>query len=70
MNSNRLSTSNNNLIPTITSSDLDAKLKFFLENTNLETHADGKIWIKSGKKYLSGGKKTKINCFNEEGALV
>jgi len=70
MNSNRLSTrSNSNLVPTITT-DLDAKLKFFLENTNLEIHADGRIWIKSEKKYLSGGKKTQISCFNTEGILV
>lgn len=70
MNSKRLSTTDSSLIPTIPSSHLDAKIKFLLENTNLETHADGKIWIKSEKKYLSGGKKTKINCFNEEGLLV
>jgi hypothetical protein len=69
MNSNRLSTSNSNLISTFTSSDLDPKLKFFLENTNLEIHADGKIWIKSEKKYPPSG-KTQISCFNEEGILV
>lgn len=60
-----MSTSKSNLIPTITSSDLDAKLKLFLENTHLEIHADGKILIKSAKKYLSGGNQTQISCFSE-----
>lgn len=73
MNLNRLSTSNKNLHSTFG----DSKIKFFLENSNLESHADGKIWIKSKEKYLStplgcevGRKKTKIGCFNEDGILI
>lgn len=49
--------------------ELDKQINLLLDQTNIEIHDNGKVWIKSSQKYLSG-MKIKINCFNEEGQMV
>jgi hypothetical protein len=64
INNNSLSTNKNSLINTIPK-DLDLQIQEFLKNTNLEVHDNGKIWIKSSKKYLKGRGNIQINSLNE-----
>jgi len=69
MNNNRLTTYNNSNLTII--KDLESKINYLLANSNLEIHDNGKIFIKSSKKYFKGGMRgnIQIDAFIEEGVL-
>jgi hypothetical protein len=72
MNNNRLTTpraeakNNSNLIII---KDLESKINYLLANSNLEIPDNGKIFIKSSKKYIKGRGNIQIDAFKEEGIL-
>jgi hypothetical protein len=67
MNNNRLTTNNNSNL--IILKDLESKINYLLANSNLEIHDNGKIFIKSSKKYIKGRGNIQIDAFKEEGIL-